>query len=75
MRGLCGERDTLTQRGDAMTFGESVRQDRRDLGLTQTQIAQLAEINQGRLSDIERGIAPKPEEREALERILGKQPA
>ena len=58
-----------------MTFGESIRQARTDLGLTQREVAQLVGISQGHLSDLERGLAPTPENREVLEHLLGKQPA
>jgi len=57
-----------------MTFSESVRQDRKDLGLSQRQLAQLCGIAQPRLSDIEHGLCPTQSQRQALEAVLGRQP-
>ena len=59
--------DPTVARRSAETLGQRLRRHRRELQLTQVQLAQRANLNQGYLSQLERGLAqPSPRTLDAL---------
>ncbi len=50
-------RDPVIERRAGETIGERVRRRRRELGITQEELAESAGVNQGYISQIERGLA------------------
>ena len=52
---MAGRRRQLADSSDSATVGERIRRVRQDRGMTQTELAAQANVNQGYLSSIERG--------------------
>ena len=69
---MAGRRRQLENNSGAATVGERIRRVRRDRGLTQTELAAKANVNQGYLSSIERGHrVPRPATLRAIAVTLG----
>ncbi len=69
---MAGRRRQLENNSGAATVGERIRRARRDRGLTQTELAAKANVNQGYLSSLERGHrVPRPATLRAIAVTLG----
>ena len=56
----------------AVTFGKAIKRKRKEAGLTQTELATMAQINRSHLSEVERGLANiSLEKASQLAKILG----
>lgn len=63
------------QKRAAETIGQRIQRQRRELGLTQVQLANMAGVNQGYISEIERGVVtPRPRTLDALSVALNLPP-
>lgn len=58
--------------GGAMLKGPNLKAFRVLMGLTQEKLGQLAGLTQNRVSELERGCDPKPDELKRLLRVISK---